>query len=170
MICPRCGTDTEEKKCPKCGSFINRNRMIEYAKENRDKISPLTLFIGPHSTQILNKPVNYAAGFFRPFYLVYRKHFLLGGIDFFLEWLIYLIGFSSTISLLLYRLGFFLFWTSFFNPIYIYLCRKKMEKLQEKNICVEEIYKKGGVSLDYVFYFIIFLHFLFLLWLSFKWL
>lgn len=167
MICTKCGTENKTDICRKCGAVVNKNRGVDHSLQ-RDKIGDLERFIGKNANKIANKPVNWAAGFLRPFYLVYRREYALGILQTFFELFPYIIGFPNPYILIGYRLINLFFWTSFFNPIYIKHAEEKIKKLKQRKE-ENKIEAKGGTKSFHVALYVLCLYVLFFVWLLYKW-
>lgn len=164
MICPRCGIDTEEEKCPKCGSTMNKNKAVDHSKIDVQTDSLLDIYIGRNIEKIAGKPSNFAAGLFRTFYLLYRKQIFLALLNFSFVIFSWNLSTYDITPFYICQILSMIFWTAFFNPIYISLTKKRIKKFQKQNLTQEQIKNKGDIKPSYIFYFLFILFILFMIW------
>lgn len=163
MKCPICGTINKENYCIKCGTIIKNDGTIGKINiaEKKTIYDDLELFIGSNAEKIMYKGFNYVAGFFTPFYLLYRKCIWEGTIlliiDYFAAGLYFTIVngplLEMPFSIQLWIIGFLylihiLIFGSTFNSYYLRHCKNKIKKLTFTSSNKGEIFQKqGGVSL-----------------------
>lgn len=166
MICPKCGTDNKQNFCIKCGAIITGKTVYQITNETRNHaIDDLELFIGNHSSSILQKPVNWAAAFFGGFYFIYRKCYLIGIFALILSFSIsqLILYMQSTIMMFLLMGLTFIFFAALTNPIYLWWAKRKIKKIDCTN--KNELIKQGGTSIVAVAICWLIMFLLFKLWL-----
>ncbi len=151
MICPKCGSESEENYCMRCGIIVNEGKVyqMEGLKPKKDVLrEDLELFTGKNKDKILNKSINFVALVLGPFWLFYRKCYLLGFILFLIE-SVFLFLSTNFFPILKYLCIIFpIFYLFFGNTIYILHARNKIKKVKKKTENIsEKIMQKGDVSI-----------------------
>lgn len=149
----------EEK--PVVNKSIIDGLLNEKVKEKKSDEDFLLDYVGTNYIKLNNSMFNFAAFFFGPLYMFYRKCLLLGIIEVVTVILVEFIAtlifkFQSTTPLMVISLIIMAVFALVFNRYYINRCREKIAKLRKQNPNADQFtfaslcYKKGRTSIGYV--------------------
>ena len=133
-------------------------RKHEFTYENE---ALLESYIGEDYKLIKKSPFNFWAFLLNWMYLLYRKLYITGIIGLFISWFFF---FSFKKYILIYIVVVMILLGFFFNPYYIFIAKKKVEKIKNKYPDEDPFYlndvckRRGGVrSLPAILFYAIFL-------------
>lgn len=165
MICPNCGCNNNDNYCIKCGTLVNENGINKIKVEYKEDINnQLEKILGHKFNVFVSRPRNYAAGFFGPFYLIYRRCYIEGIFLFILTYIsfILLMPFLTVFKFIILYIFHFLFYVMFTNHYYVEKMKKKLALAKTNKT------KLGQTNIIAVAIFLAFIYFIFIIYLFFK--